>query len=225
MAALRGPRGLSPVTRALAVAVLLGCGGSAYYGHRLRPARVELAHLRQQSGALQRRISDAHDLVETLRSERNEARQWVGYGLILQAQTPGRSLRELLLRCGAGDGPRVQVREAHFEPAPVAQGFARMRFHLVVTGTALEQLQLLRDLDAAFPPVELESAELTSEPPAVTPGTAGAFSTTAVAGMSGPSRGSTGLDKLARMADALPGGGAAGRVVQTELRGYVYEPN
>jgi hypothetical protein len=162
-------RGLSPITRALALVVLLTALGSAYWKTRLAPLRAQTLRCERDLGSLHKDIRQARQRVEALRREAAANRRWADYAHVLAEQSTGKSLRDLLTTCGSSAGPEVAVRNLHFDRGKARHGFRDIGVSFHLEGRYDELIRLLHQLDQAFPPVEFTGIEL-KVPDQATPG-------------------------------------------------------
>lgn len=151
---------LSPFTRMLTVIVLSVSILGGYGKLRLRPLRADSIAVHALERELAREVQQSRQRVAQLRRESDSALRWEGYARILEAQSTGRSLSDVLSACGTSGGPDVTVLHASFERQARTAGFARMGTDLRVRGSYGAILQLLDELDRSFPPIEFLRAEL-----------------------------------------------------------------
>ena len=151
---------LSPFTRALSVIVVV-CSILGGYGKlRLQPLRVDLTEVRKLELELGREVRQSRQRVAQLRRESDSALRWESYANILEEQSTGRSLREVLATCGTESGPQVSVLNAHFERQTRSDRFGRIAAELSVRGSYASVIDLLDELDRSFPPIEFMRVEL-----------------------------------------------------------------
>ncbi len=153
-------RGLSPFTRLLAVAVLVGAAGSGYWKLRVSPLLSETHRVEKELREVRKQIRHAKTRVEELRREAASSQRWANYASVLKEQSTGKSLRDILATCGTEAGPQVQVRGLRFERGKEADGFLSIAVTFHLEGRYNELMQLLHELDTAFPPIEITSADL-----------------------------------------------------------------
>ena len=151
---------LSPFTRLLAIAVLLAAVGGSYARLRLKPQQSELAVVEKEVASLRKDVREARSRVERLEREAELARRWTNYARILEEQSTGRSLRDVIRTCGTDGGPDVEVQTADFERLESGSEFARLGVKMTVRGAYEEIVGLLDELDRVFPPVEITRADL-----------------------------------------------------------------
>ena len=151
---------LSPFTRALAIVVVLAAVGGSYYRFRLRPLRADLAANAKQEQALTREVQQSRARVRKLQSQADSAERWSGYAAMLDEQSTGRSLREVLATCGTSQGPGLTVQDARFDRQRHEGPFARLGVEITVEGPYPELIRLLHELDGVFPPIEITRAAL-----------------------------------------------------------------
>ena len=152
--------GLSPFTRRFAMLVILCSVVGLYTKARLKPLRAELEVVRASAGELRSEVRRGRERVAQLERESETAMRWASYSRILEEQSTGRSLREILAACGTGDGPPVEVLDARFERHARGARFERMGVRFRVAGEYDAIIDLLDELDRGFPPIELRSARL-----------------------------------------------------------------
>lgn len=153
-------RSLSPFTRLLAVIVLAFVVLGGYGRFRLRPLRADAIAVGKLERDLAREVQQSRQRVAQLRRESDSAMRWEGYARILEQQSTGRSVRDVLDTCGSEDGPKVSVLNASFERRDRNGGFAQLGADLQVRGEYAAVIRLLDELDRSFPPIEILRAEL-----------------------------------------------------------------
>lgn len=152
--------GLSLFTRILAVAVLLTSCGTLYWKMRYAPARETTERREKALGELEGRIDQARRRVDRLRRERAAGQKWANYAKVLDEQSTGRSLRDVLATCGTSSGPDVEVEGLRFERIASGPQFRRLQVSFRLQGPYAELVVLLHELDRAFPPIEITSTDL-----------------------------------------------------------------
>ncbi len=148
---------LSPFTRALAVVVVVSSMGTTYVKRHAKPLRKAVVEERERHLELQARLHRNREWVDELRNEVNAAQRWAAYADILDQQTTGQSVHDLLQTCKSTDGPDVSVDQVRFESKPGNDRFRHLGLSFNVSGSYPELVRLLHVLDSAFPPVELQS--------------------------------------------------------------------
>ncbi len=151
----------SPLTRVLAILVLVAAVGGTWAKQRIQPLRAELERARADENVAARDLRQTRARIRELREEAHAAQRWAGYAAVLEAQSTGRSLREVLATCRQGTGPRLEIERAGFERRPGSAGFGHLGIGLTVRGPYPELVRFLGELDRVFPPVELTRVELT----------------------------------------------------------------
>lgn len=150
---------LNPLTKGLALVILLSCAATLYNSQRLEPRRAELERERREATELQERIRDLEHRVAELHTLGEDLARQVRYATLLDQQSPGRTLQGTLGRLREGRGG-VQLVEGSFRPR---EGGGR-GLHLRVRAGYEQHARLLTELDRAFPPVELQRLQLTLDP-------------------------------------------------------------
>lgn len=151
---------LSPFTRRLAIVVVAVSAIGLYTKMRLQPQRAEI--LRQEKRVAQVRgdLQEARKRVDRLRRQATSAERWATYALVLDQQSTGRSLKDVLETCGTKNGPQLNVHDVRFNRVASANGFGRMGVSFQLEGHYAELIRLLHDLDETFPPIEITRTEL-----------------------------------------------------------------
>ena len=98
--------------------------------------------------------------MERLRQEATSSQRWAAYALVLDQQSTGRSLHDILQTCGTQEGPDLEVNEVRFDRLPAKNGFERLGVSFELQGRYPELIRLLHALDAAFPPIEITQTSL-----------------------------------------------------------------
>ena len=151
---------LSVFTRILAVVVFLAAVTGAYTRLRFQPQRDHLAATEKIMRGLRADVRTARERVGELEQEALLAQRWSRFATILEDQSTGRSLRDVVRTCGTEGGPDVTVEKASFDRRTRGASFARMGVSLRVRGSYGELIRLLDELDRAFPPIEITKASL-----------------------------------------------------------------
>jgi len=151
---------LSPFTRLLAVVVVVAALGGGYTRLRFKPQRAEMVEAQKFEQQLRKEVRKARQRVDRLEQEAHLAQRWSHFASILEDQSTGKSLREIVRTCGTEKGPDVEVEVADFQRQARGGSFARMAVSLTVRGNYGELIKLLDELDRAFPPIEIHKATL-----------------------------------------------------------------
>lgn len=151
---------LSTFTQLLTIVVVVAALAGGYTRLRFKPQQTELVEARKVEQGLQKEVRKARQRVQRLEQEANLAQRWSHFASILEEQSTGRSLREIVRTCGTGDGPDVEVEAADFTRQARGTRFARIGVSLTVRGTYGELVRLLDEFDRAFPPIEIHKATL-----------------------------------------------------------------
>lgn len=151
---------LSPFTRLLAVVVVVAALAGGYTRLRFKPQHAELVEARKVEKELRSEVRKARQRVDRLEQEAHLAQRWSHFASILEDQSTGKSLREIVRTCGTDEGPDVEVEVADFQRQARGENFARMAVSLTVRGSYGELIELLDELDRAFPPIEIHKATL-----------------------------------------------------------------
>lgn len=151
---------LSAFTRLLAIVVVLAAVGGGTTRLRFKPQRAELAEAQKIEASLRKDVRKARQRVDRLEREAHLAQRWSHFADVLEEQSTGKSLREIVRTCGTAIGPDVEVQAVDFTRQARGANFARMGVSLSVRGSYGELVRLLDELDRAFPPIELHQATL-----------------------------------------------------------------
>ena len=155
---------LSPLTRWTAVMVLLSSLSVVYVKQRWAPLREAVQKQEQSISELRRENQGLARRVEELGSPQG-GQPWshpASYAQVLAQQTTGRSVRDILSSCGSGEELDLNVRDLRFERMQPQGGFQRISASLAVEGRYHALLDLLHELDRAFPPVEVVGVALSA---------------------------------------------------------------
>ena len=152
--------GLRPFTRILICVVLMTSALTVYWKARYQGIREDARRHEKSLAELRNAVKQAEHRVQKLRYEAVESRRWAAYADVLDEQSTGRSLRDVLATCGTGAGPDVEVRGLRFERVPGGDGFRRLKVSFRLDGPYSELMRVLHELDRAFPPIEFTSATL-----------------------------------------------------------------
>lgn len=151
---------LTVFTRVLAIVVFVAALAGAYTRLRWQPRQDTLQQTTKDVAALRDDVRHARARVDRLEHEAELARRWSSYARVLDEQSTGRSLRDVIRTCGTERGPDVDVRRADFQRASSGPDFARLGVKLSVRGNYDALIDLLHELDRAFPPIEITRTTL-----------------------------------------------------------------
>ncbi|HKK69626.1 MAG TPA: hypothetical protein VKA86_00300 [Candidatus Krumholzibacteria bacterium] len=151
---------LTLFTRILAVVVFVSAVAGAYTRLRWNPQQAALELAEKDVTDLGKDVRHARDRVDRLEREAELARRWSAYARVLEEQSTGRSLRDVIRTCGTERGPAVDVRRADFRRRASGPDFARLGVKLSVRGDYDSLIDLLDELDRTFPPIEVIRATL-----------------------------------------------------------------
>lgn len=152
--------GLSLFTRILTVVVVLSSCATLYWKTRYAPALETARRHEKNLDELEEQIDRARRRVDRLRRERAAGQKWASYARVLDEQSTGRSLRDVLATCGTASGPAVEVEGLSFERIASGEQFRRLKVSFRLEGPYTELMALLHELDRAFPPIEITQTDL-----------------------------------------------------------------